>query len=53
MKAIENNCNKIQLLVPDISKLMGFVNLCGFKSWEQNNEFLLYEMPEHLIKQIT
>ncbi len=52
-KALENNCKKIQLLVPNISKLMDFINLCGFKSWEQNNDFLLYEMPKHLIKQIT
>ena len=52
-RALENNCKKIQLLVPDISKLMGIVNLSGFKSWEQNNDFLLYEMPENLIGQIT
>ena len=53
MKALGNNCKKIQLLVPDISRLMAFVNLCGFKSWEQNNDFLLYEMPKNLIKHIT
>ncbi len=53
LKALENNCKKIQLLVPDISELMEFVNLCGFKSWEQNNDFLLYEMPLALIQQIT
>ena len=52
-RALEKNCKKIQLLVPDISKLMGIVNLTGFKSWEQNNDFLLYEMPENLIGQIT
>lgn len=52
-KAIKNNCKKIQLLVPDILKLMKFVILSGFKSWEQNNDFLLYEMPKNLIKQIT
>ena len=52
-KAIKNNCKKIQLLVPDILKLMKFVDLSGFKSWEQNNDFLLYEMPRNLIKQIT
>ena len=52
-RAMKNNCKKIQLLVPDISRLMSFVNLSGFKSWEQNNDFLLYEMPKPLIKQIT
>ena len=52
-KALENNCKKIQLLVPDISELMCFINSSGFKSWEQNNDFLLYEMPERFIKQIT
>ncbi len=52
-KALENNCKKIQLLIPNILKLNDFINLCGFKSWEQNNDFLLYEMPKHLIKQIT
>ncbi len=52
-RALENNCKKIQLLVPDISKLMGIVNLSSFRSWEQNNDFLLYEMPENLIGQIT
>ena len=53
MKALGNNCKKVQLLVPDISRLMAFMNLCGFKSWEQNNDFLLYEMPKNLIKHIT
>ena len=52
-RALENDCKKIQFLVPNISKLLGFVNSFGFKSWEQNNDFLLYEMPAHLIKQIT
>jgi len=52
-KALENNCRKIQLLVPNIAKLMEYIDLSGFRSWEQNNDFLLYEMPEHLIRQIT
>ena len=52
-RALKKNYKKIQLLVPDILKLMEFVNLCGFKSWEQNNDFLLYEMPKRFIKQIT
>jgi len=51
--ALENNCKKIQLLVPNISKLMDVINLNGFRSWEQNNDFLLYEIPKHLIRQIT
>ena len=50
---MENTCKKIQLLVPNISELMDFVDAYGFKSWEQNNDFLLYELPEHQIKQIT
>ncbi len=50
---LKKNCKKIQLLVPDISELMEFVNIFGFKSWEQENDFLLYEMPLALIKQIT
>jgi len=52
-KALENNLEKIQLLVPDIANLMKYIDLSGFKSWEQNNDFLLYEMPENLIRQIT
>lgn len=52
-RALENTCKKIQLLVPNISELMDFVDAYGFKSWEQNNDFLLYELPEHQIKQIT
>ena len=52
-RTLKKNCKKIQLLVPYNSKLIGFVNLFGFKSWEQDNDFLLYEMPLVLIKQIT
>ena len=53
LRALENNCKKIQILVPDISELMCSIDSSGFKSWEQNNDFLLYEMPKNLIKQIT
>ena len=53
LRALENNCKKIQILVPDISELMCFIDSSGFKSWEQNNDFLLYEMPKNFIKQIT
>ncbi len=52
-KALKDKCSRIQLLVPKIAKLMCFVNSYGFVSWEQENDFFLYEMPEHLIKQIT
>ncbi len=52
-KALKAKCNRIQLLVPEIANLKDFVDLSGFESWEQENDFLLYEMPEHLIKQIT
>ncbi len=53
LRALENNCKKIQILVPDISELMCFIDSSGFISWEQNNDFLLYEMPAYFIKQIT
>nr|MDA3814286.1 hypothetical protein [Candidatus Cloacimonadota bacterium] len=53
IKALENNCRSIQLLVPELTELLNFVDSYGFKSWEQNQDFLLYEMPLHLIKQIT
>ncbi len=49
-KALKDKCSRIQLLVPKIAELINFVDAYGFKSWEQNNDFLLYEMPEHLIK---
>ncbi len=52
-RALENNCRSIQLLVPDLAELMNSVDSYGFKSWEQNHDFLLYEMPLHLMKQIT
>jgi len=53
MKALENNCHGIQLLVPELIELMNSVDSYGFKSWEQNHDFLLYEMPKHLITRIT
>ena len=52
-RALKSNCKKIQLLVPDISEIMCFIDSSGFKSWEQNNDFLLYEMPKLLIKKVT
>ncbi|MDP8204775.1 MAG: GNAT family N-acetyltransferase [Candidatus Tenebribacter mawsonii] len=51
--AKQNNCNKIQLLVPNDTNLMNQVNKIGFKSWEQNDDLLLFEMPRNLIKHIT
>ncbi|MCK5051710.1 MAG: GNAT family N-acetyltransferase, partial [Candidatus Cloacimonetes bacterium] len=35
-RTLKKNCKKIQLLVPNISELLNFVDSIGFKSWEQN-----------------
>jgi len=52
-KALKTDCNKIQLLVPNMDHLNDFVVTSGFKSWEQESDVLLYEKPIKLIKQIT
>jgi hypothetical protein len=52
-EAITNNFRSIQLLVPDIKKLKQYVDCYGFKSWEQNDDFLVYELPRTEINQIT
>ncbi len=41
-----------EILIPD-TKLKEFCNRAGFESWEQENDFLLYELPQELIKKIT
>ena len=41
-----------EILIPD-NKLKEFCNRAGFESWEQENDFLLYELPQELIKRIT
>ena len=50
--AIKENCDRIQVLIPDVLKLMNLIDYAGFTSWEQNNDFLLYEMPKQLINKI-
>ncbi len=51
--AIKYKCDRIQVLVPNVSNLMNLIDQSGFKSWEQNSDFLLFEMPKNLIKRIT
>lgn len=43
---------RLEILIPD-TKLKEFCNRAGFKSWEQENDFMLYELPQELIKKIT
>lgn len=53
IQAIKNKCNKIQILVPANVKLMKIINAIGFTSWEQNNDFLLFELPQKVISEVT
>jgi GNAT superfamily N-acetyltransferase len=41
-----------EILIPD-NKLKEFCNRSGFESWEQENDFMLYELPQELINRIT
>ncbi|MCK4653393.1 MAG: GNAT family N-acetyltransferase [Candidatus Cloacimonetes bacterium] len=50
---IEQDKKYIEILVPQDRLLLSFFESKDFKSWEQNNDFYLYELPEHLIKKIT
>ena len=43
---------RLEILIPD-TKLKEFCNRAGFKSWEQENDFMLYELPQELINRIT
>ncbi len=43
---------EMQILVPD-GKLLDFCNKQGFSSWEQDHDFLLFELPKTLILKIT
>ena len=41
-----------EIFIPD-NELREFCNKAGFKSWERENDFLLYELPQELINRIT
>ena len=41
-----------EMFIPD-NEIKEYYNRAGFKSWEQENDFLLYELPQELIKRIT
>ena len=43
---------KIEILIPT-QQLLNFCNEYGFSSWDQQNDFYLYELPQTVIKQIT
>ncbi|MCK4312367.1 MAG: hypothetical protein KAW88_06505, partial [Candidatus Cloacimonetes bacterium] len=51
--AIELKKQYIEILVPEDRRLLSFLKSKDFKSWEQNNDFYLYELPERLIRKIT
>lgn len=41
-----------EIFIPD-NEIKEFCSRAGFKSWEQENDFMLYELPQELIKRIT
>jgi hypothetical protein len=43
---------RLEIFIPD-NKLKEFCNRAGFESWEQENDFMLYELPQKLINRIT
>jgi hypothetical protein len=43
---------EIEILVPTV-QLLQFCNNNGFTSWEQENDFYLYELPQEIIDQIS
>lgn len=46
------NKDEMQILIP-AGKLIEFCNNNEFSSWEQENDFLLYELPKSLIAKFT
>jgi len=52
-KALQTKCSKIQILAPDITKLMTNIDSAGFRSWEQNNDVFVYELPKEVISKIS
>lgn len=45
--------SKIQMLIPSNKNLHSYINELGFTSWEQNNDFLLYEYPKSMIEKVV
>ena len=43
---------RFEILIPD-NRLKEYCNRASFESWEQENDFMLYELPQELIKRIT
>ena len=50
--ALENKKKWLNILVPE-NNLLDFCNETGFESWEQENDFFLYELPKDIIRKIT
>lgn len=48
----EGQQKEMQILVPD-GKLLEFCKNNNFTSWEQDHDFLLYELPQQVLKHIT
>jgi Acetyltransferase (GNAT) family len=46
------NKSKIEILIPD-HQLLEYCNNHGFVSWDQENDFYLYELPKQIITDIT
>ena len=44
--------SEIEILIPD-PQLLEYCNKHGFVSWDQENDFYLYELPKQLITEIT
>ena len=51
--AVENQKKEIQILLPQIPELKNFCYNAGFKSWERDNDFLLYEFPIAALDEIN
>ncbi len=51
--AVENQKKEIQILLPQIPELKNFCYNAGFRSWERDNDFLLYEFPVAALDEIN
>ncbi|MCD4797080.1 MAG: GNAT family N-acetyltransferase [Candidatus Cloacimonetes bacterium] len=51
--ALEKKKKYLNILVPKNNNLLKFCNKTGFESWEQENDFFLYELPKDIIRKIT
>ena len=51
--AVENQKKYIQILLPQIPELKNFCTNAGFRSWERDNDFLLYEISVAALDEIN